>query len=194
MIREIHVNTVQTAVQKLIEEAAYRLPDDYLAALADAQQRELSPVGRSVILMLQDNAAYAQRERLPTCQDTGMAILSLSVGQDIHFNGGDINVALAAVPTVTEIGMAALLPEAHGDAKVVTAGSGRLALDISGTVVKDRKDRVTFLKKHADVEVFDTKLDALLPKPSKRVREGIASAQLVLVTSQEIDELSNLIF
>jgi hypothetical protein len=101
----------------------------------------------------------------------------------------DLQVALAAVPTVTEIGMAALLPHAHADAKIVTVGGGKLALEITGTVIKDRKDRVAFLKKHAGVEVFDAKLDNLLPKPSKKVREGIAAAQLILVTSQEIDEL-----
>ena len=101
----------------------------------------------------------------------------------------ELNVAVAAVPTVTEIGMAALLPGAHAEAKVVTAGGGKLALEISGTVVKDRKDRVAFLKEHAGVAVFDAKLDGLLPKPSKKVREGIANAQLILVTSQEIDEL-----
>lgn len=94
MIREIHVSTVQSAVQELIEEAAYRLPEDYLEALAKAQEREESDIGRSIILTLRDNAAYAESERIPTCQDTGMAILSLDVGQDIHFVGGDINDAL----------------------------------------------------------------------------------------------------
>jgi hypothetical protein len=101
----------------------------------------------------------------------------------------DLHPALAAVPTVTEIGMAALLPGAQGEVKVVTAGSGKLALEINGTVIKDRKDRLALLKQHAGVEVFDVKLDNLLPKPSKKVREGIESAQLILVTSQEIDEL-----
>jgi len=101
----------------------------------------------------------------------------------------DLHPALAAVPTVTEIGMAALLPGAQGEAKVVTSGSGKLALEINGTVIKDRKDRLTLLKQHAGVEVFDAKLDNLLPKPSKKVREGIENAQLILVTSQEIDEL-----
>jgi fumarate hydratase subunit alpha len=94
VIREINVSTVQSAVQKLIEEAAYRLPDDYLAALAQAQEHEKSDIGRSIILTLRDNAAYAESERMPTCQDTGMAILSLEVGQDVHFTGGDINDAL----------------------------------------------------------------------------------------------------
>ena len=101
----------------------------------------------------------------------------------------DLYAALAAVPTVTEIGMAALLPSAHSAAKLVSASGGKLALEIGGTVIRDRKDRVAFLKKHAGVKVFDTKLDNLLPKPSKKVREGIANAQLILVTSQEIDEL-----
>ena len=103
----------------------------------------------------------------------------------------DVNlyVALAAVPTITEIGMAALLPNAHDAAKVVPASGGKLALEIAGTVVKDRKDRVGFLKKHAGINVFDTKLDSLLPKPQKKVREEIANAQLILVTSQEIDQL-----
>lgn len=94
MIREIRVDTVQAAVIGLIEESAYSLPDDYLAAMAEAQEREGSEVGRSIILMLRDNAAYASAERIPTCQDTGMAIIWLEVGQDIHFTGGDINVAL----------------------------------------------------------------------------------------------------
>lgn len=94
MLREIHVSAIQSAVREMIEESAYSLPDDYLAAMAEAQERELSAVGRSIILMLRDNAAYASVERVPTCQDTGMAILWLEVGQDVHFTGGDINVVL----------------------------------------------------------------------------------------------------
>jgi hypothetical protein len=100
-----------------------------------------------------------------------------------------IRPALGTVPTITEIGMAALLPHAHQSAKVVAAGGGKLALEIDGTTIRDRKDRIAFLKEHAGVPVFDAKLDELLPKPSKRVRDGIKEARLVLVTSQEIDEL-----
>jgi hypothetical protein len=100
-----------------------------------------------------------------------------------------IQPAIATIPTITEIGMAALLPKANQSAKVVGVGGGKLALEIGGKVIKDRKDRVGFLKEHAGVTVFDCKLDDLLPKPNKRVKEGIQSAQLVLVTSQEIDEL-----
>lgn len=97
--------------------------------------------------------------------------------------------AISAVPTITEIGMAALLPHANESAKVVNASGGKLALEIAGRVVKNRKDRIAFLSEHAGVEVFETKLESLIPKPSKKIREGIAGARLILVTSQEIDEL-----
>lgn len=100
-----------------------------------------------------------------------------------------VQPAIATVPTITEIGMAALLPHGGQTPKVVAVGNGKLALEIGGTVVKDRKDRVNYLKTHAGVKVFEAKLDDLLPKPGKKVREGIRDAELVLITSQEIDEL-----
>ena len=101
----------------------------------------------------------------------------------------EVKSAIGTMPTITEIGMAALLPKAHESAKVVSVGSGKLGLEIAGTVLKDRKDRVAFLKEHAGVPVFDAKLDDLLPKPSKKVKDGIQNSQLILITSQEIDEL-----
>jgi hypothetical protein len=97
--------------------------------------------------------------------------------------------ALATAPTITEIGMAALLPRADQGTKVVPAGLGKLGLQIDRTVIKDRKDRVAYLKAHAGVPVFDAKLDDLLARSSKKVKEGVQGAQLVLITSQEIDEL-----
>jgi hypothetical protein len=100
-----------------------------------------------------------------------------------------IQPAIGMIPSITEIGMAALLPRANQSAKVVGVGGGKLGLEIDGKIIKDRKDRVSFLKEHAGVTVFDCKLDDLLPKPNKRVKDGIQSAELVLVTSQEIDEL-----
>ncbi len=101
----------------------------------------------------------------------------------------ELQAALATAPTLTEIGMPSLLPKADGPITIVVAGVGKLALEMDGTVIKDRKDRVAFLKKHAGVEVFDMSLDSLLPKPQKKARESIAKAQLILVTSQEIDDL-----
>lgn len=101
----------------------------------------------------------------------------------------EIQAAIGTIPTITEVGMAALLPNANQSAKVVSVGGGKLALEISGAVIKDRKDRVAFLKEHAGVLVFDAKLEDLLPKPTKKVKDGVQSSQLILITSQEIDEL-----
>jgi hypothetical protein len=101
----------------------------------------------------------------------------------------EIQPAVGLIPTITEIGMAALLPNADESAKVVAVGGGKLAVEISGKVIKDRKDRVTFLKENAGAAVFDAKLDDLLPKPTKKVRDGIQASELILITSQEIDEL-----
>lgn len=101
----------------------------------------------------------------------------------------EIQPAIGTMPTITEIGMAALLPKAHEAAKVVGVGGGKLGLEIAGKVIKDRKDRVAFLKEHAGVTVFDAKLDDLLPKPGRKIKDGIQNNQLILITSQEIDEL-----
>jgi hypothetical protein len=100
-----------------------------------------------------------------------------------------IQPAIGAIPTITEIGMAALLPKTGGLPRVVSAGGGKLAVELGGRIIKDRKDRVAFLKENAGLTVFDCKLDDLLPKPGKKTRDGIHGADLVLVTSQEIDEL-----
>ena len=54
--------------------------------------------------------------------------------------------ALGTIPTITEIGMAALLPKAGESAKVVAVGGGKLQLEIDGTIIKDCKDRIAFLK------------------------------------------------
>ena len=94
MIREIPVARIQAAVETLLTEAAYRLPADYLAALEASAPVEPSPIGRQVIELLLENSAYAQAEQIPTCQDTGMAMLFLEVGQDVHFTGGDLHGAI----------------------------------------------------------------------------------------------------
>ncbi len=111
---------------------------------------------------------------------------SLATDADMH-----IEAALGTIPTITEIGMAALLPVAQAPVSVVSVGDGKLALEIEGTDIKDRKDRLNYLRTHAGagVTVFDAKLEDLLPKAGKKVQEGINNANLVLITSQEIDTM-----
>jgi len=94
VIREIPVSQVTEAVQALLMEAAYRLPRDYLDALRHAQEHEETETGQSVLKILLDNVTYAEEQGIPTCQDTGMAILYLEIGQEVHFTAGDLNLAL----------------------------------------------------------------------------------------------------
>ena len=99
-----------------------------------------------------------------------------------------ITAAAATAPTITEIGMAALLPQG-GETAVVPLGSGKLGLQIGQTLIKNRAERIKFLEEHAGVAVASVKLDDLLPRPKKKVRETIEAANLILLTSQEIDSL-----
>lgn len=96
MIRHLPIAIIGEAVQTLLTTSAYQLPSDYLTAMQRSQQLESSPLGNQIIMMLLDNAAYAQSEQIPTCQDTGMALLYLDIGQEVHFTGGDLSVALQA--------------------------------------------------------------------------------------------------
>jgi len=93
-IRTISITQVQECVQNLLLQSAYKLPLDYLDALQAARKEENNVLGGQIITMLLDNATYAASEQIPTCQDTGMVILHLSIGQDVHFVGGDLNCAL----------------------------------------------------------------------------------------------------
>jgi hypothetical protein len=105
--------------------------------------------------------------------------------------GVKITPAMARAPTVTEIGMASLLPGAK-DGRVVQAGEGRLALEIGGTTIKSRPDRMKYLNgyiKKSGLRFFSCNLDDLLPKPKNSISKAISEADLIVVTSQEIDEL-----
>jgi fumarate hydratase subunit alpha len=93
-VREVDVRALTGAVERALETAASRLPGDYLASLDRASRRETAPLAIDIISTLLDNARYAEVERIPTCQDTGMAVLFVEVGQDVHFIGGDVTAAL----------------------------------------------------------------------------------------------------
>ncbi len=95
-LRELPVDKITKAIGDLIQESAYALPDDYLAAMRSAQEREASQVGRIMISTLLENSDYAASQQIPTCQDTGMAIVMLEIGQDVHLVGGGLTDAVNA--------------------------------------------------------------------------------------------------
>ncbi len=94
-MREVQVDTIRDAVEKLFIEANYDLPEDVIGRFKDALGEEESPVGREVIEELLLNARIARDERIPICQDTGLAILFMEMGQDVHITGGDLEEAVS---------------------------------------------------------------------------------------------------
>ena len=96
MIREVSVSKIRDELSKLIQHCAHTLPADYLEAMRAAEQREASKTGRIMLNTLMQNAVYAEQEQIPTCQDTGMAIVMLEVGQEVHFVDGDLKGAIHA--------------------------------------------------------------------------------------------------
>jgi fumarate hydratase subunit alpha len=73
-----------------------RLGDEVKAALARAERLETKPLGRAVLRTLLENAALAEAENIPLCQDTGLAVVFMEVGQDLHLTGGNLEEAVNA--------------------------------------------------------------------------------------------------
>ena len=94
MMREIDANIVTETLSCLLQDACYRLPADAIAALRRASEREESPAARNVLVKLLENAEIATRDEVPLCQDTGMAVVFLELGQDVHVIGGDLYEAV----------------------------------------------------------------------------------------------------
>jgi len=93
-MRDIEAKVVAETVSALLEEACYHLTDDVIAALKLAEEKEESPAARNVLAKLLENAAAAARDEVPLCQDTGMAVVFLELGQEVHIAGGDLYEAV----------------------------------------------------------------------------------------------------
>jgi len=93
-MREIHVEHITATVARLCMEANYDLPEDVLDSLRAARQAEVSPVGRELLDRILENADIARLERMPLCQDTGLTVVFLRVGQDVHIVGGALTDAI----------------------------------------------------------------------------------------------------
>ncbi len=93
-MRTISVHDISVAVKKLCMEACTILGEDVLQALERAQAVEESPIGKEILGRIIENAAIARAENIPLCQDTGMAVLFLEIGQDLHVDGGSLIEAI----------------------------------------------------------------------------------------------------
>jgi fumarate hydratase subunit alpha len=94
VIREIDVASIREVIARLLVEANYVVPRDVLDALRAASESEPSPLGRQTLEQLVRNYEVAAAERVPVCQDSGIAVVMLEIGQDVHFVGGALTEAV----------------------------------------------------------------------------------------------------
>jgi len=93
-MRELNVAEITEAIKELCMKANFELGEDVLAAFNDGLENEISPAGKAVFEELIENAKIANEERVPMCQDTGLAVVFLDIGQDMHLTGGDLTEAV----------------------------------------------------------------------------------------------------
>lgn len=93
-MRTIEVQEITRNIKEMCIEANRCLSEDMEDAVRHAADREESPLGKQILMQLQENLEIAREERIPICQDTGMAVIFLDVGQEVHFTGGSLEEAV----------------------------------------------------------------------------------------------------
>jgi fumarate hydratase subunit alpha len=95
-MREIEASRITEEVARLCMEANFELEDDVQKALEKAHEAEESPAGKEVLRQIIENSGIARSERMPMCQDTGLAVIFAEIGQDLHIAGGGFEEAINA--------------------------------------------------------------------------------------------------
>lgn len=93
-MREVNVDKVTENIKEMCIEANHFLTDDMKKVFKNAVVSEESPLGKQVLNQLNENLDIAANDMIPICQDTGMAVVFISVGQDVHFTNGNITDAI----------------------------------------------------------------------------------------------------
>lgn len=93
-MREINVKEVTETIADMCIEINHKLSPDMEKALCDSYDMETLEIGKKILGQLKENLAIAQKEMIPICQDTGMAVIFLKIGQDVHFVGGNLTDAV----------------------------------------------------------------------------------------------------
>ena len=94
LMKEINISQISDAVEQLCMKANYDLSSDILDALKNGACNEESETGRVLLSQLVENANIASLERVAICQDTGMAVVFIDIGQDVHVTGGSLEEAV----------------------------------------------------------------------------------------------------
>ncbi len=93
-MRVLDVSEIVRAIKEMCIEANHFLPQDMREAMRKARETEEAPLGRQILDQLQENMRIAGEDMIPICQDTGMAVVFMEVGQDVHFEGGILEEAI----------------------------------------------------------------------------------------------------
>lgn len=93
-MRQIPASEIAEAVARLSMDACYNLGDDVVGFFRQAVEREESEAGRAVFRQLLQNVDVARDEQMPLCQDTGLAVVFIDLGQEVHVTGGDLEAAV----------------------------------------------------------------------------------------------------
>lgn len=93
-MRKVEVQEIIKNVKEMCIDANHFLSDDMRKVFERAVQKEKAPLGRQILEQLMENLEIAGSQRIPICQDTGMAVIFIKVGQEIHFEGGNLNDAI----------------------------------------------------------------------------------------------------
>ena len=93
-MRMVDVADVTRNIKEMCIEANHFLAEDMDEAMKHALQEEKAPLGRQILCQLQDNLKIAEEDMIPICQDTGMAVIFMEIGQDVHFTGGSLEEAV----------------------------------------------------------------------------------------------------
>ena len=93
-MREISCADISALVERLCIQAATVLPDDLCRVIEQAEKKEESPVGKGILQDIVTNFQMAREKGVPICQDTGMAVVFLEIGQEVHITGGGLNDAI----------------------------------------------------------------------------------------------------
>ncbi len=94
MLRTVNVKEVTAAIKEMCIEANHFLSEDMAARMRKAVDLEESPLGKQILTQLQENLQIAGEDMIPICQDTGMAVVFIKVGQKVHFEGGSLTDAI----------------------------------------------------------------------------------------------------
>ena len=93
-MRTVQVEEITRNIKEMCIEANHFLTEDMDAALKNSVGTEKAELGKQILNQLQDNLRIAGEEMIPICQDTGMAVIFMEIGQEVHFEGGDLEIAI----------------------------------------------------------------------------------------------------